>query len=76
MASLLTTAGCGLEDLAFITVYLSSLEDYDEMNRAYAEALPSPFPARKVVQTAHTIDGMLVEMTAVASTAPRESPAS
>lgn len=58
--------GLGLENIVFITVYLKSLDDYAAMNEAYGRMLPEPYPARKVVQAPMTINGMVVEMTAVA----------
>lgn len=59
--------GLGLEHVAFVTVYLADLSDYAEMNDAYGELMPEPYPARKVVRAPMTLEGMVVEMTAVAS---------
>jgi enamine deaminase RidA (YjgF/YER057c/UK114 family) len=74
MEALLGQHGCELGNIAFMTVYLSSMDDYEAMNAAYTECLPSPYPARKVVQTPLTLEGMRVEMTAIASTLPRATP--
>jgi len=65
----LTKQGLGLENLAFVTIYLKNLDDYGLMNEVYGKILPEPFPARKVIQAPMTLAGMVVEMTAIA---PRE----
>ncbi len=71
MDALLAQAGMTREHLVFVTVYLLDLTDYTAMNSVYAENVRLPYPARKVIQTPLTIDGMRVEMTAIASTQPR-----
>lgn len=67
MDGYLKKVGMGLENLVFVTIYLSDLKLYAEMNKVYAELMPEPFPARKVVQAPMTLEGMVVEMTGIAS---------
>ena len=62
----LSKQGMGLENLAFVTIFLKSLDDYAAMNEVYGRKMPQPYPARKVIQAAMTVEGMVVEMTAVA----------
>jgi len=70
--TLLQRGGLFLENLVFVTIYLKNLDDYGKMNEAYAASLIAPYPARKVIQAPMTLEGMVVEMTAVASIHPRE----
>ena len=70
MARYLSAEGLSLEHLVSVTVYLSDIRLYDRMNAVYARLMPSPLPPRKVIQGPMTIDGMVVEMTAVASAHP------
>ncbi|MBD3240971.1 MAG: RidA family protein [Chitinivibrionales bacterium] len=65
--NVLEREGLQLGHLAFVTVYLKDLNDYAAMNAVYAEMMPGPYPARKVVQAPMTLEGMVVEMTAVAT---------
>lgn len=66
MQSYLAKAGMTLDNLVFVTVYLPSLTHYAAMNEAYARRMPAPFPARKLIVTPLTLDGMVVEMSGVA----------
>ena len=68
----LDKAGLGLKNLCFVTVYLNDIHLYDRMNRVYAELMPKPYPARKVVETKFHMTGMVVEMTAIASSTEKE----
>lgn len=61
-----------LDNLVSVTVFLTDIRDYDLMNRAYAANMPSPLPPRKVIVGPLTVAGAVVEMTAVASSDPRE----
>jgi undecaprenyl-diphosphatase len=68
----LKKAGMNLTQLAFVTVYLKDISLYQPMNEVYGECMPEPYPARKVIQAPMTIEGMVVEFTAVASSEPKE----
>lgn len=65
MEAYLAKAGMTLQNLVFVTVYLPSLEHYAKMNEAYARRMPQPFPARKLIVTQLTLEGMVVEMTGI-----------
>jgi 2-iminobutanoate/2-iminopropanoate deaminase len=67
MEAYLNKAGMTLHRLAFVTVYLPSLDFYAQMNEAYARRMPQPYPARKLVVTQLARDGMVVEMSGVAT---------
>ena len=68
----LKKADMTLENLAFVTVYLSDISLYQKMNEVYQAIMPKPYPARKVIQAPMVLEGMVVEMTAVASKQPKE----
>ncbi len=69
MEAYLAKAGMTLDNLTFVTVYLPSLAFYAQMNDAYARRMPQPFPARKLIVTPLTLDGMVVEMSGIANRA-------
>ena len=49
LRTMLESAGCSLTDVIHVNVYLKRVEDFAEMNRAYAEAFGPHRPARTVV---------------------------
>ena len=67
----LAKAGMTLSNLVFVTVYVPSLTYYAQMNEVYAGRMPQPYPARKLVVTQLTLQGMVVEMTGVATRAQK-----
>jgi 2-iminobutanoate/2-iminopropanoate deaminase len=71
MAAYLRKAGMTMDNLTFVTVYLPSLDFYAQMNEAYAQRMPQPFPARKLVVTQLAREGMVVEMSGVAARASK-----
>lgn len=60
-----------LENLVFVTVYLTDMRNYDAMNKVYLQVMREPLPPRKVIAGPLTVAGALVEMTAVASVCPK-----
>ena len=67
MEAYLAKAEMTLSNMAFVTVYLPSLTYYAQMNEAYGRRMPQPYPARKLVVTPLTRDGMVVEMSGIAT---------
>lgn len=63
----LAAAGCSMDDVVKVTVFLSDLQDFDAFNHAYARRFAPPYPARSTVG-ARLADGLLVEIEAVART--------
>jgi len=51
-AAILAEAGSSLEKVAKVTIFMTDLSKFDEMNKAYSEVLKPPFPARSTVQVA------------------------
>jgi 2-iminobutanoate/2-iminopropanoate deaminase len=63
--AILEAAGYSLKDIVQSTVYLSSMDLFDEFNREYARFFDSDFPARATV-AAELKAGALVEVSVVA----------
>ena len=47
--TVLDTAGLSSDDVIVVQVYLTRIEDFDEMNAAYARHFTSPYPARTTI---------------------------
>lgn len=63
---LLTELGLDFDDVVRATVYLTDLEDYQEMNAAYAEYFPGDGPSRVAVQVAGLVGGAKLEISMIA----------
>ncbi len=46
----LKAAGCGLENVFNVEVYLNDLGKWDDFNKVYRELMPSTLPCRKALQ--------------------------
>ncbi|ABA88537.1 endoribonuclease L-PSP [Syntrophotalea carbinolica DSM 2380] len=64
--AVLAAAGLGVNDVVKTTVYLTDLQDFEVVNRVYAECFGSAAPARATVQVAALPKGALVEIEGVA----------
>jgi 2-iminobutanoate/2-iminopropanoate deaminase len=58
--------GYTYDDLVSATVWLSDIEDYHEMNKAYASYFEKQFPARACTGGAQIVFGFRVEIAAIA----------
>ncbi len=63
---LLQEHGYGFDDLVNVTVWLADIEDYHEMNKAYASYFAEQFPARACTGGAQIVFDFRVEIAAVA----------
>lgn len=63
----LAAAGHSLRDVVSVTVYLTDMNHYDELNRIYAERFPAPYPARTCVAVAALPKGASVEVQVIAA---------
>ena len=59
-------AGFEMKDIVSVTVYLSDIHDFPEMNNVYKSILPDPKPARATIQAAGLVNGAKVEIAAIA----------
>jgi 2-iminobutanoate/2-iminopropanoate deaminase len=66
LEAILTEAGSGLDRIVKTTVFLASLDDFQEMNSVYAERVGDTPPARSTVEVAGLPSGALVEIEAIA----------
>lgn len=64
--AILTAAGSSLSRVVKTTVFLADMDDFQAMNRVYAEFFPENPPARTTVQAARIPLDALVEIEAVA----------
>jgi reactive intermediate/imine deaminase len=62
----LERVGLGLSDVIKITVYLSSISDWDDMNRGYLAALGAHRPARSSVGVEELPAGARIELDVIA----------
>ena len=58
--------GYAYDDLVNVTVWLSDIEDYHEMNKAYASHFEEQFPARACTGGAQLVFDFRVEIAAIA----------
>jgi len=70
LKNVLEAAGSGLNYVVKTTVFLKDMGDFPKMNAVYSEFFPENPPARSTVAVAALPKGGLVEIEAVALTAP------
>ena len=66
VAAILAEAGATLQDVVKTTIFLKDLNDFAEVNAAYAKFFPAEPPARACVQVAKLPKDALVEIEAIA----------
>ncbi len=69
LAVLLAEAGLDARDLLRTTLYLTSYDDFAEINTIYRERLSAPYPARVTLQVVGLPLGARVQIDAVIETA-------
>jgi 2-iminobutanoate/2-iminopropanoate deaminase len=67
VGAVLDAVGADLADVVKTTVFLTRMDDYDEVNETYAEYMSDPYPARSAVEVADLPADIRVEIEAVAS---------
>ena len=67
VARILEAAGSGLDQLLQVTIYISDVAHWGEVNQVYAEMLGAHRPARAVVPVGELHYGYLVEIQAIAA---------
>jgi 2-iminobutanoate/2-iminopropanoate deaminase len=63
---IVTSAGYQMSDVVSVTVYMTDLRKFPQMNAVYKKFLPDPKPARATVQVAGLVGGPKVEISAIA----------
>jgi 2-iminobutanoate/2-iminopropanoate deaminase len=67
VAAVLEAAGSSLDHVVKATVFVTDMDNYDEVNDAYAEYMSDPFPARSAVEVADLPIDIGVEIEVIAS---------
>ena len=65
--AILKAAGLKLNNVVKTSVFLTTMDDYAEMDNAYRKAMPQPFPAREAVAVQALPKGARVEISMIAS---------
>jgi enamine deaminase RidA (YjgF/YER057c/UK114 family) len=73
LAAIHAAAGCGLEDLLSVTVYLVGIEHWPAFDRLYAGFLGEHRPARAIVPVPALHHGYLIEIQAQARCVERKA---
>jgi 2-iminobutanoate/2-iminopropanoate deaminase len=66
LAAVLEAAGSGFDRVLKVTIFLTSMSDFEEVNKVYTGFFEDPFPARSTVAVAGLPKGALVEMEVMA----------
>jgi len=66
--AILTEAGASLEDVVHANVYVTDMDDYEDVNDVYAEYMTEPYPARAAMEVSRQPIEIGVEIEVVAST--------
>lgn len=67
IAAILDAADATLSDVVKTTVFLTDMNDYEEVNETYGEYLSEPYPARSAVEVADLPVDIRVEIETVAT---------
>lgn len=67
VAAILAAEGADLDDVLKVSVFLDDLDDFDEMNRAYAEFFEDEPPARSAIEVEGVPKGAALEVEAIAT---------
>jgi 2-iminobutanoate/2-iminopropanoate deaminase len=66
LSNVLKKAGADLDRVVKTTIFLADLDDFEAVNRVYAEYFKEPYPARSTVQAGRLPKGARVEIDAIA----------
>ena len=64
--AILEAAGSSLDSVVKATVFVTDMNDYDDVNEVYGEYMSAPFPARSAVQVADLPIDIGVEIEVIA----------
>ena len=68
LEAVLSAAGAGTADLLKVTVYMTDIDEFEQMNAVYENFFDGDPPARSAVEVAALPKGVAVEVEAVAAT--------
>ncbi|MFC4023458.1 RidA family protein [Oceanobacillus longus] len=68
LKAILDEAGTDFNQVVKFTIYLSSMENFAEVNEIYGRFLTEPYPARATVEVSRLPKDVLIEMDVIAYT--------
>lgn len=68
LEGILREAGATFDDVVRVTAYFQDIEDFEEMDEAYAEYFDGEYPARDVIEVSNLPEGANMELVMIAST--------
>ena len=66
MKQILSSFELSLNHLVYVQVYLRNIQDSENINSVYERMMPRPYPARKLVTTDFTAEGVCLEINGIA----------
>ncbi len=66
LQAVLTGVGANLDRVVKVTIYMTDLRQFPEMNEVYATYFSEPYPARATVEVSALPKGALIEIEAIA----------
>jgi 2-iminobutanoate/2-iminopropanoate deaminase len=66
LQAVLEKAGATLNHVVKTTIFLADLNDFEVVNKVYAEYFQEPYPARSTIQAARLPKGARIEIDAIA----------
>lgn len=66
MRAILEEAGAGLDDVVKVTIFLANIDDFEEVNKVYAQFFRNLPPARSTVEVSRLPKGASLEMDCIA----------
>lgn len=67
VGAILEAAGASLDDVVKATVFLTDMDDYEEVNEVYESYVSDPYPARSAVEVSRLPSPIDVEIEVVAT---------
>jgi 2-iminobutanoate/2-iminopropanoate deaminase len=65
LKAILDESRSSLNDVVKVTVFITSMDDFDTMNKIYATYFTRPFPARSCIEVPKLAKGAKVEIEAI-----------
>ena len=66
LQAVLEKAGATLDHVVKTTIFLADLNDFEAVNKVYAQYFQEPYPARSTIQAARLPKGARIEIDAIA----------
>lgn len=67
VSAVLEAAGASLDDVVKATVFVTDMDNYDQVNKVYGEYMSKPYPARSAVEVADLPIDIGVEIEVIAT---------